>query len=59
MNAINVKIVCRCCEKNVFKDLDDNDDEDFVSSFGTLDDSMLSLQMACYYHRLESVVSLE
>ena len=56
MDGINFKIVCRCCEKNVFKDPDDNDDEGFVSSIATLKDTMLPLPMACYYHRLKSVV---
>ena len=55
MNGINFMVVCRCCRKNVFKDPDD-DDEGFVSSVGTLDDAMLSLSMACYYHRLKSIV---
>ena len=55
MNVINFKIVWRCCGKNVFKDPDD-DDEGFVSSFVTLEDAMLSLPMACYYHRLKSIV---
>ena len=55
MNGINFKIVCRCCGKNVFKDLDD-DSEGFLSSFDILEDAMLSLPMACYYHRLKSVV---
>ena len=39
INGINFKIICRCCRKNAFKDLDD-DDEGFVSSFGTLEDVM-------------------
>ena len=52
INGINFKSVCRCCGKNVFKD-PDGDDEGFVSSFGTLEDTMLSLPMACYYHRLK------
>ena len=55
VNGINFKILCRCCEKNDFKDPDD-DDEDFISSFATLEDAMLSLPMACYYHRLKSIV---
>ena len=42
MNGINFKIICRWCRKNVFKDPDDDDDR-FVSSFGTLDDVLLSL----------------
>ena len=45
MKSINFKIVYRCCEKNVIKDPDD-DDEGFVSSFVTLGDAMLSLPMA-------------
>ena len=32
----------------------DDDDEGLVSFFGTLEDAMLSLPMACYYHRLTS-----
>ena len=55
-NGINSEIVSRCCEKNVFKDPDDDDDEGFISSFVTLEDAMLSLPMACYCHRLKSVV---
>ena len=55
INCITFKIICRCCEKNVFKD-PDNDVKGFVSSFGSLEDAMLSLPMACYYHRLKSVV---
>ena len=55
MNGINFKIVCRYCEKNVFKD-PDFDDECFVSSFGTLEHAMLSLPMVCYYNKLKSVV---
>ena len=47
LNGINFKIVCRCYGKNVFKDPDD-DSEGFVSFFGTLEDAMLSLPMACY-----------
>ena len=39
----------------MFKDTEDND-EGLVSSFGTLEDAMLSLPMVCYYHRLKSVV---
>ena len=54
MNGINFKIICRCCGKNIFKNPDD--DEGFVSFFGTIDDAMLSLPKACYYHRLKSVV---
>ena len=34
MNDINFKIVCICCEKNVLKGHND-DDEGFVSPFGT------------------------
>ena len=45
MNGINLKIICRCYEKNVFKDLNDDDDEGFVSFFNTLEDAMLSLPM--------------
>ena len=56
MNGINFKIACRCFEKNVFKDPDDDDDEGFVSSFATLEDATLSLPMACYHHRLKSFV---
>ena len=55
MNGIIFMIVCRCCRKNVFKDPDD-DDKEFVSSFGTLENAMLSQPMACYFHRLKSVV---
>ena len=51
MNGITFKIACNFCGKIVFEDTDD-DDKDFVSSFGTLEDAMLSLPMACYYHRL-------
>ena len=40
----------------MFKDPDDDDDEGFVSSFATFKDEMLSLPMACCYHRLKSVV---
>ena len=36
MNGINLKIVCSCCEKNVFKDPDD-EDEGFVLPFATLE----------------------
>ena len=57
INGINFKIICTCCVKNVFKDLD-NDDEGFVSSFITLEDAMLSLSITCYYNRLKSVVLL-
>ena len=39
----------------MFKDPDDND-EGLASSFGTLEDAMLSLLMAYYYHRLKSVM---
>ena len=39
---------------NVFKDPDDGDDECFGSSFGTLEDAMMSLPMACYYPRFIS-----
>ena len=35
---------------------DDDDDEGFVLSFCILKDAMLSLPMACYFHRLKSVV---
>ena len=56
MNGINFKILCRCCGKNVFKDHADNDSEGMESSFGTLEDSMLSLSMACHYHKLISIV---
>ena len=56
MNGIYFKIVCRCCKKNALKDPDDDDGEDFVSSIGTLEDAMLSLPIACYYHRLKLVV---
>ena len=56
INGINFKVICRCCGKNVFKDPDD-DDDGFVSSFGTLKNAMMSLNMACYYHRLKSVVA--
>ena len=59
MNGINFKIVCRCCGKNIFKDHDEDDDEGYVSSFGTLEDAMQSLSMSCYYHRLKSVVLLK
>ena len=52
MNGMNFKIVCRCFGKNVFKDPDD-DDKGFASSFATVENTMLSLQMACYYHRLK------
>ena len=52
MNGINLKIVCRCCGNNMFKDPDDDDGEGFVSSFGTHEDAMLSPPMACYYHKL-------
>ena len=52
---INFKLVCRRCRKNVFKNPDDND-EGFVSSFGTLEDATLSLPKACYYHKLNLVV---
>ena len=55
MNGINLKNVCRYCKKNVCKDPDE-DYEGFLSSFATLEDAMLSLPMACYYHRLKSVV---
>ena len=55
MNGINFKIVCRCCEKNVFEDPDD-DDEGFESSIATLEHAMLSLQIAWYHHKLKSVV---
>ena len=51
------KIFCRCCGKNVFKDPADYDDDDgLISSFGTLEDVMPLLLMACYYHRLKSAV---
>ena len=53
-NGISFEIICRCCGKNVFKDFDD-DDEGIVSSFAIFEDAMLSLPMACYYHRLKSV----
>ena len=53
-NSINFEIIHRCCEKNLFKDPDD-DDKGFVSSFCTLEDAMLSLLMAFYYYRLKSV----
>ena len=56
MNGINFKIVCRCCGKNDFKDPNDDDDEGFVSSFGTHEYAMQSLPMACYYQRLKSVL---
>ena len=36
----------------------DDDDEDLVSSIGTLEDAMLSLTMAYYYHILKSNVML-
>ena len=39
----------------MLKDHDD-DDKGFLSSFGTHEDAMLSLPMACYHHRLKSVV---
>ena len=55
MSGINFKINCRCCEKNVFKDPDD-DDKGFILSFATLENAMLSLPMACHFHRLKSVV---
>ena len=55
INGINKKIVCS--GMNVFKD-NDEDSEDFISTFGTLEDAMLSLSMACFYHRLYSVVML-
>ena len=42
MNDINIKIGCKCCGKNVFNDSHD-EEEGFVSSFGTLEDEMLSL----------------
>ena len=43
----------------MFKDPDgEDDDEGFVSSFVTLEDAMLSLPMACYCHRLKSVVMI-
>ena len=58
MNGINFKTICRCCGKNVFKDPND-DDNGFVSSFSTLEDVMLSLPVACYYHRLKSVVMFD
>ena len=47
MNDINFKIVCRCCGKNVFKDHNDDDSEGLVSSFGTLENAMLSMPMTC------------
>ena len=56
MNGINFKIFCRWFGKNAFKVPCDDNLEDLVSSFGTLEDDMLSLPMACYYHRLISVV---
>ena len=40
MNSINFKIVYSCFSKNVFKGLDD-DLEDLVPTFGTLEDAML------------------
>ena len=39
----------------MFKD-PDNDDEGFISSFGTLEDEMLSLPITCSHHMLKSVV---
>ena len=59
MNGINVKNYGRCRGKNVIKDSDDENDEGFVSSFCTLEDTILSLPMACYYHRLNQLWSLE
>ena len=56
MNGINFKIVFTCCGKNVFKDFDDDGDDGFVSYFATLEDAVLSLPWACYYHRLSSAV---
>ena len=60
MNGINFKLVCKCCEKNVFKDLDDDDDDDddegFESLLATLKNAMMSLPMLCYLCRLKSVV---
>ena len=56
MNGNNFKIIFMCCGKNVFKDPDDNNSEDLVSSLSTLEDTMLSLPMACHYHRLKLVV---
>ena len=53
INGINFKIVCRCCRKNVFK-VPDEDSKSIVSTFGTLEDTMLSLPIACYYHWLKS-----
>ena len=53
-NSINFKIICRCCRKNVFKDPVDDDAKGLLSSFGTLEDPILSLPIACYYHRLKS-----
>ena len=55
MNGINFKIVGKCCGKNVFNNPNDNN-EDFVSFFATLENAMLSLLIACHYHRLKSVV---
>ena len=44
-NGINFKIICRYSEKIVFKDPDDSDDNDegFVLSFATPEDTILSL----------------
>ena len=55
INGINFKIFCRCCGKNVLKDPDD-DSERFLSAIDTLEDAMLSLPKACYFHWLKSVV---
>ena len=57
--AFDVKIVCRCYGKNVFKGTDEDDSEGIVSSFCTLEDAILILPMACYYKRLKSVVMLQ
>ena len=58
MNGINIKMDYKCCGKNVFRDPAENDSEGLVSSFGILEDAMLSLPMAFYYHRLNSVAML-
>ena len=55
LKGINFKIVCKCCGKNTFK-RPDVDDKGFVSSFATLEDEMMSLPMACYFHSLKSFV---
>ena len=57
INGINFKIVCRCCGMNVFKDSDE-DSKGLISSFGTLGETLLSLLMACYNHRLKLLVML-